>query len=291
MSTPTTSLTPYAGIGLKPEHVAGILATRPSLAFVEIHAENYMGAGGPPHRRLEALRPHYALSVHGVGLSLGSDEPLDLDHLEALAGVVARYAPEQVSEHLAWCRIDGEYLDDLLPIPYTPYSLSLVCDHIDQVQSRLKRPIWIENPAATLSYAESTLSEGEFLREMVRRTGCGILLDVNNLFVSDRNLAIGVEAYLDALPGDAIGEIHLAGHHLRQSGNAEIRIDDHGSAVAPEVWALYREAIRRFGRRPTLIEWDTDVPALDVLLAEAAAANIHADAAMRAREAGDALAS
>lgn len=277
MTSPTVNLPARAGIGLKPEHVAGLLEARPSLAFVEVHAENYMGAGGPPHRQLAAIREVYRLSVHGVGLSLGGDEPLDLDHLEALAGVVERYEPEQVSEHLAWCRIDGHYLNDLLPIPYTDYSLNLICDHIDQAQTRLKRRILIENPAATLSYAESTMTESDFLIAMVRRSGCGLLLDVNNLFVSDSNLAIGAEDYIAALPGEAIGEIHLAGHHLKQIGNAEIRIDDHGSTVAPEVWSLYRDVIARFGRRPTLIEWDTDVPDLEVLLAEAHAADRHAE--------------
>lgn len=279
MTSPTVNLPARAGIGLKPEHVAGLVEARPSLAFVEVHAENYMGAGGPPHRQLAAIRDLYPLSVHGVGLSLGGDEPIDLDHLEALAGVVERYEPEQVSEHLAWCRIDGHYLNDLLPIPYTDYSLNLICDHIDQTQTRLKRRILIENPAATLSYAESTMRESDFLIAMVKRSGCGLLLDVNNLFVSDSNLAIGAEDYIAALPGEAIGEIHLAGHHLKQVGNAEIRIDDHGSTVAPEVWSLYRDVIARFGRRPTLIEWDTDVPDLDVLLAEARAADRHAEVA------------
>lgn len=290
MTSPTVNLPARAGIGLKPEHVAGLLDARPSLAFVEVHAENYMGAGGPPHRQLAAIRDLYPLSVHGVGLSLGGDEPLDLDHLEALAGVVERYQPEQVSEHLAWCRIDGHYLNDLLPIPYTDYSLNLICDHIDQTQTRLKRRILIENPAATLSYAESTMRESDFLVAMVRKSGCGLLLDVNNLFVSDSNLAIGAADYIAALPGEAIGEIHLAGHHLKQVGNAEIRIDDHGSTVAPEVWSLYRDVIARFGRRPTLIEWDTDVPGLDVLLAEACAADRHAEfASLGGRE--DVLAS
>jgi uncharacterized protein len=277
MTSPIFTLPARAGIGLKPEHVAGLLEARPSLAFVEVHAENYMGAGGPPHRQLATIREVYPLSVHGVGLSLGGDEPLDLDHLEALAGVVERYEPEQVSEHLAWCRIDGHYLNDLLPIPYTDYSLNLICDHIDQTQTRLKRRILIENPAATLSYAESTMRESDFLIAMVKQSGCGLLLDVNNLFVSDSNLAIGAEDYIAALPGEAIGEIHLAGHHLKQIGNAEIRIDDHGSTVAPEVWSLYRDVIARFGRRPTLIEWDTDVPDLEVLLAEARTADRHAE--------------
>jgi len=257
------------GIGLKPEHVDEILETRPPISFLEIHAENYMAPGGPPHKWLTELRQHYPLSVHGVGLSLGGDEPLDEDHLEALAGVVDRYCPEQVSEHLAWCKIDGTYLNDLLPLPYTPHSLQVVCDHVNQTQDRLQRRILMENPAATLSFEESSIPEAEFLTEMVQRTGCGILLDVNNLYVSAENVGIDIPHYLKTIPKDAIGEIHLAGHHVRKIGNTQIRIDDHGSTVCPEVWDLYHTVTRKIGRRPTLIEWDTDVPTLDILLGQA----------------------
>lgn len=279
---PSYPLPPSAvGVGLKARHQAEILDTRPSLAFFEIHAENFMGAGGPPHRWLSAIRAQYGLSIHGVGLSLGGDQPLDADHLAALARLVDRYQPDLVSEHLAWCGIDGVYLNDLLPIPYTPDTLDLVARHVEETQDRLRRRILIENPAAYIAYADTVIPEQEFLGELVRRTGCGLLLDVNNLFVSARNLGLDETAYLDGLPRDAVAEYHLAGHHLRRRGNGEIRIDDHGSPVRDEVWALYRAAVRRFGRQPSLIEWDNDVPELTVLLDQAARAD---------REAGHALA-
>jgi uncharacterized protein (UPF0276 family) len=231
---------------------------------------NYGPAGGPPHRWLEALRQSYALSIHGVGLSLGTSGPLDRDHLDALARLVRHYQPRLVSEHLAWSRFDGVYINDLLPIPYTEETLAMFADHVDQTQNRLGRTILIENPSATFAYGQAEMSEAEFLAQLVKRTGCGILLDVNNLYVSARNIGIDETAYLAALPPDAIGEYHLAGHAVRTFDNgAEIRIDDHGSAVKPEVWALFTQAVHRFGPRPTLIEWDNDVPDLDTLLAEA----------------------
>lgn len=267
------SLAPAAGIGLKAQHYAEILDVRPNLAFVEVHAENYMGAGGPPHRWLTAIREHYGLSVHGVGLSLGGDQPLDPEHLDALARLVDRYQPELVSEHLAWSGVEETYLNDLLPIPYTEATLNLVSQHVLQVQDRLRRQILVENPSAYIAFAETMIPEHEFLSELVRRTGCGLLLDVNNLFVSTRNLGGDEWDYLDGLPLNAVQEYHLAGHLVRRRGNAEIRIDNHGSKVCDEVWTLYRAAIARFGRQPSLIEWDNDVPALAVLLDEAARAN------------------
>lgn len=288
----STALPKRAGISLKPEHVDEILETRPSISFFEIHAENYMAPGGPPHQWMTQLRELYPLSVHGVGLSLGGDEPLDEDHLDALADVVNRYEPQQVSEHLAWCKIDGTYLNDLLPLPYTPHSLQVVCDHVDQVQERLKRPILMENPAATLSFEDSTITEVDFMTEMVKRTGCGILFDVNNLYVSAHNIGIDIQNYLDTIPGHAIGEIHLAGHHVRKRGNIEIRIDDHGSTVDPEVWELYAETIARFGRIPSLVEWDTDVPTLEILLGQAHIADdIAKQAASNEAEVSHAIAS
>jgi uncharacterized protein (UPF0276 family) len=269
-----------AGIGFKAQHCADVLATLPRLAFVEIHAENYMGAGGPPHRQLSAIRHHYELSIHGVGLSLGGAEALDEDHLSALAKVVETYRPKLVSEHLAWGSIDGAYLNDLLPLPYTARSLGLVCDHVDQLQERLGRQVLIENPAAYVSFTSTTMDEAEFLAALAARTGCGILFDANNLFVSSQNLGLDATAYLEALPAEAIGEFHLAGHHIRRLGNAEIRIDDHGSRVCDEVWLLYRQAVARFGRRPTLIEWDSAVPPLAELLDEARRADAEADRAI-----------
>jgi uncharacterized protein (UPF0276 family) len=260
------------GIGLKAQHMAEILEERPALGFLEIHAENYMGNGGAPHRWLSSIAEHYPLSVHGVGLSLGGDEPLDTDHLEKLVRVVERYQPRLVSEHLAWSVMDGHYLNDLLPIPYDEESLAVVAEHVDQVQNRLGRMILVENPAVYVAF-DSTLAEPQFLSELVAGTGCGLLLDVNNIYVSHRNVGLEIEDYLDALPRHAVGEIHLAGHHVRRIGNAEIRIDDHGSAVCAEVWDLYRRAVARFGAVPTLIERDSDIPALSVLVAEAETAN------------------
>lgn len=261
-----------AGIGLKTQHMAEILETRPALGFLEVHAENYMGAGGPPHRWLAALAEHYPLSVHGVGLSLGGDHPLDADHLERLAGVVELYSPALVSEHLAWSVADGNYLDDLLPIPYDERSLALVADHVDQVQARLGRRILVENPAVYVAF-DSSLAEPQFLAELCARTGCGLLLDVNNIHVSHRNVGLRVEGYFDALPAGAVGEIHLAGHHVRRIGEAEILIDDHGGPVAEPVWELYREAAARFREAPALIERDSNIPALSDLLAETAKAD------------------
>jgi len=260
------------GIGLKAQHMAEILETRPALGFLEIHAENYMGDGGAPHRWLSAIAEHYPLSVHGVGLSLGGAQPLDLDHLEKLASLVERYEPRLVSEHLAWSVMGGHYLNDLLPIPYDEESLALVACHVEQVQDRLARPILVENPAVYVAF-DGTLAEPQFLAELVRRTGCGLLLDVNNIYVSHRNVGLEIEHYLDALPRQSVGEIHLAGHHVRRIGEAEIRIDDHGSAVCAEVWDLYRQAVARVGAVPALIERDSDIPALSVLLEEVETAN------------------
>lgn len=266
-----------AGIGLKARHAALLLDSRPPVAFLEIHAENYMGAGGPPHRWLAALREHYPVSVHGVGLSLGGATPLDEDHLDALARVVERSRPALVSEHLAWSQSDGVHLNDLLPIPYTPATLAHVAARIDRVQERLRRPILIENPSAYIRYADSPIPEADFLAELTRRTGCGILLDVNNLFVCAHNIGADPLAYLDAIPAGAVGEYHLAGHHHRTfPDGTSLRIDDHGSRVIPEVWALYRAAVARIGARPTLIEWDSDIPPLDVLCDEAARADAEA---------------
>ena len=261
-----------AGIGLKAQHMAEILEGRPALGFLEIHAENYMGDGGAPHRWLSALAEHYPLSVHGVGLSLGSDQPLDIEHLDKLARVVERYRPRLVSEHLAWSVMDGVYLNDLLPIPYDEKSLAVVALHVDETQERLKRQVLIENPAVYVAF-DSTLAEPQFLAELVRRTGCGLLLDVNNIYVSHRNVGLEIDQYLDALPQGAVGEIHLAGHHVRTVGNSEIRIDDHGSPVCAEVWELYRRAVARFGAVPALIERDSDIPPLEELLAEVEMAN------------------
>ena len=260
-----------AGIGLRSPHVAEIQATHPAVAWLEIHAENYMG-GGPALRTLEQLGHDYPLSVHGVGLSLGSAGPLDRGHLERLARLVERLEPALVSEHLSWSVTGGAYLNHLLPLPYTDEALGVVSEHVAQVQDRLGRAILVENPSGYLRFRDDTMSEADFLAALVRRTGCGLLCDVNNIHVTCANLGGDPEAYLAVLPVAAIGEIHLAGHAVNDADGRPILIDDHGSPVAPPVWRLYERALARFGARPTLVEWDTDVPPLAVLLGEAAAA-------------------
>ncbi len=258
-----------AGIGLRFPHHAAVLEQQPSVAWLEVHTENYMG-GGNPIAYLEAIRANYPISLHGVGLSLGSAGGLDSAHLEHVGEVARRIAPALVSEHLSWSLFDGRYLADLLPLPMTEEALGIVCRHVDQVQSYLRRQILVENPSSYLRWRHSTIPEWEFLTAVAGRTGCGILCDVNNIYVSAANHGWSPSAYLAALPPGAIGEIHLAGHSVRQLADGRIlRIDDHGSRVIAEVWALYAEALIQFGAVPTLIEWDTDIPALEVLLDEA----------------------
>lgn len=268
----TTRLPEDAGLGFKAAHFQAILDARPALGFFEVHAENYMGAGGPAHARLERLRADYALSVHGVGLSIGGSGPLDGDHLARVAAVCARYRPESFSEHLAWSTHDGAYLDDLLPLPYTDETLATVCEHIDLVQERLGRRMLLENPSSYLAFEASTWSETAFLAEIVRRTGCGLLLDVNNVFVSATNLGTSPQAYLDAFPLHAVGELHLGGHAQEDLDGAPFLIDAHGAPVADPVWALFETVLARTGPLPTLVEWDNDVPDFPVLQAEAARA-------------------
>jgi hypothetical protein len=259
-----------SGVGLKAEHVDEILAERPDLGFFEIHAENYMGEGGPAHRRLEAVRARYPLSLHGVGLSIGSPRPLDTDHLKRLAALARRYDPGLFSEHLAWSSHNQGFLNDLLPLPYTRETLATVCDHIDQTQEALGRPMLLENPSTYLLFAESTISETDFIAEIARRTGCGLLLDVSNVVVSAANHGFDPLAYLDSFPLRRVGEIHLAGYAETQDDAGRLwLIDAHDSPVRDPVWALYAETIRRLGPTPTLIEWDNAAPAWPVLFAEA----------------------
>ena len=260
-----------AGIGLRAPHVDEILASRPAIGWLEVHAENYMG-GGPAGRALERLRRDYPVSVHGVGLSLGSADGLDLTHLERLAALVERFAPALVSEHLSWSVTGGAYLNDLLPLPSTEESLAVVAAHVSRVQDRLGRRLLIENPSSYLRFACSTIPEVEFLNALAHRTGCGLLCDVNNVYVSCQNLGDDAEAYLDAVDPAAVGEIHLAGHAVNDADGHAILIDDHGAPVAGAVWRLYERALARFGAVPTLIEWDTDLPPLPRLLDEAALA-------------------
>ena len=254
------------GIGLRSPHVSEIAATRPELAFLEVHAENYM-AETPALDRLLELRHDYPVSLHGVALSLGSAEELDRRHLHRFKALIERIEPMLVSEHLAWSAIDGTYLNDLLPLPYTEASLDLFCRHVEEAQEGLGRRLLIENPSSYLRYRYSPIPEAEFIAEIACRTGCGILCDVNNIHVSAWNFGFDPITYLDALPVDAIGEIHLAGHHAAE--DVDILIDDHGSRVAKPVWELHTAALRRFGPVPTLIEWDTNLPTLEVLLDEA----------------------
>lgn len=268
-----TPLPPVAGIGLRFAHHQAVTLTRPATGWLEVHAENYMG-GGPSAQTLERLRRDYPLSLHGVGLSLGSAGELDATHLERLCALARRMAPALVSEHLSWSVAGGTYLGDLLPLPMTEEALDVFCRHVDQAQERLGRQILIENPSTYLRYRHSTLPEWEFLACTVARTGCGLLCDVNNIYVSACNHGWDASTYLHGLPAAAIGEIHLAGHALRTlADGTRLRIDDHGSRVPPAVWDLYAQALARFGPVPTLIEWDTDLPALEVLLAEASKAD------------------
>jgi uncharacterized protein (UPF0276 family) len=259
-----------AGLGFKPEHFSAIAGPWPELGFLEVHAENYFGEGGPPHAMLAALLERYPLSLHGVGLSIGGSGRLDRDHLARLRRLHDRYRPALFSEHLAWSSHGGAFLDDLLPLPYTEATLKTVAEHVDEVQVWLGREMLLENPSTYVSFAESTIPEVEFLAEVARRTGCGLLLDVNNVFVSATNHTTSPEAYLDGFPLHAVGEIHLGGHlPSEDEAGATLLIDAHDRPVADPVWALYERVIATAGPRPTLIEWDNDVPAFAVLEAEA----------------------
>ena len=270
----TVSLPATSGISLKPVHYRQILEQPPVAGWFEVHPENFMGNGGPPHRYLQAICEHYPLSMHGVGMSLGSAHGVDKQHLQALVELVKRYEPAQVSEHLAWSHYNNVFLNDLLPLPYHEESLTIVSGNIQRVQEALGRTILIENPSSYIDFNHSTLSEPEFLTELTRRTGCGLLLDVNNIYVSCSNLGLDPHSYIKGVPLAAVGEIHLAGHSVQQVDGMEVRIDDHGSAVKEEVWALHEHVLQQAARRlPVMIEWDTDVPALPVLLAEATRAN------------------
>jgi len=262
-----------AGVGFKPEHFAAIDAVSQPIGFFEVHAENYMGAGGPPHAQLGKLRQDYALSIHGVGLSIGSMQPLDADHLARLKIVCDRYEPESFSEHLAWSSHDTTFLNDLLPLPYTEATLAQVCAHIDEVQTLLGRQMLLENPATYLLFEESTIEEIDFLSEVARRTGCGLLLDVNNVFVAATNHRLDPRDYLKRFPVQQVREIHLSGHsETTDDAGAPLLIDSHDTPVKDPVWELYEELITRTGPIASLVEWDNDVPQWPVLRAEAEAA-------------------
>jgi hypothetical protein len=259
-----------AGLGLKPEHRDDIFGHWPDVGFFEVHAENYMGAGGPPHRFLEEIASRYPLSLHGVGLSIGAARPLDREHLKRLKALIERYKPASFSEHLAWSTHEVGFLSDLLPLPYTRETLRRVCCHVDEVQQALGRRLLLENPSTYLLFAESTIDEVDFLTAIAEITDCGLLLDVNNVMVSAVNHRLDAKAYLNRFPLHLVGEIHLAGYHETQDDAGDrLLIDAHGSPVEDDVWALYRHTISRMGSVPTLIEWDNGMPPFAALLAEA----------------------
>ncbi|MFO0992731.1 MAG: DUF692 domain-containing protein [Hyphomicrobiales bacterium] len=265
-----SKLPPSSGVGFKPEHFKAIGEAVQPVGFFEVHAENYMGAGGMPHAQLAKLRETYALSIHGVGLSIGSMQPLDRDHLLRLKALCERHPPQSFSEHLAWSSHDTVFLNDLLPLPYTEETLARICDHVDEVQNTLKQQMLLENPATYLLFAESTIPETEFLRQIARRTGCGLLLDVNNVFVASTNHGLDPQAYLSDFPFDDVREIHLAGHSATvDETGAALLIDTHDSPVADPVWSLYADVVERIGAVATLIEWDGDIPEWPVLRHEA----------------------
>ena len=278
-----SNLPACTGVGFKPAHFRDILAAAQPIGFFEVHAENYMGAGGPPHAQLGALRERYALSVHGVGLSIGSMRPLNRDHLVRLKMLCDRYAPESFSEHLAWSSHDDVYLNDLLPLPYTQQTLRRVAEHIDEVQTALGRQMLLENPSTYIRFDDSTIPEVDFLTEVSKRTGCGLLLDVNNVFVSAKNHGTQPLSYLDSFPLDRVKEVHLGGHDEETDDiGAPLLIDTHGSPIAEAVWTLYAHVIARTGPIPTLIEWDNNVPDWQTLRAEAVAAQDILSGASRA---------
>jgi len=262
-----------AGIGLKAEHIVEVLDTRSAIGWFEVHAENYMPGTGPAITDLERVREHYPVSVHGVGMSLGGREPLDTDHLDRLKTVVDRIEPGLVSEHLAWCREGGVYLNDLLPVPYHSGSLQTVIDHVDQMQEHLGRHILIENPSLYVAYKGSDIAEPDFLAEIAKRTGCGLLLDINNVAVSAANLGFDARDYLDAFDLTAVAEIHIAGHAVRSFEGRTVCIDDHGSPVSITVWNLTGQTLAQTGPLPVLIERDNDIPPLSDLLSEARTAD------------------
>jgi uncharacterized protein (UPF0276 family) len=273
LAFPAFTMAGRAGVSFKPQHLEAIERDGLFPGFFEVHAENYMGDGGMPHRLLQRIRETSALSLHGVCMSIGGSEPLDTRHLARFAALVRRYEPALVSEHLAWSTHEDAFLSDLLPLPYTDATLQRVCEHVDTVQNAIRRPVLIENPSTYLLFAESTWSETDFMAEMVRRTGCGLLLDINNVFVSATNHGTSPLSYLGQYPLEHVREIHLAGHADDDDGDGHtLLIDSHDRPVSDPVWKLYDIVIAQCGPVPTLVEWDNDVPDWPVLRAEADAA-------------------
>ena len=260
---------PAVGVGLKSQHYQNVLDLLPAVDFFEVHAENYMVDGGAHHAFLSAISRHYPLSLHGVGMSLGSADGLDSGHITRFKALVERYRPALVSEHLAWTGVAGTYLNDLLPLPLTEESLAVVSVNVDRLQQAVGRQILVENPSSYLAYTHSTIAEPDFLAALSSRTGCGLILDVNNVYVSAANLGWDALEYLGYFPVEAVREIHLAGHLIRQVDDVHLHIDDHGSAITDDVWALFTAALAHTGPVPTLVEWDTNIPPLDTLVGEA----------------------
>jgi uncharacterized protein len=278
---PLYSRLPVAtGIGLRAAHHERVAAERPSIGWLEVHTENFLGGGATP-TLLESLRDRYAISLHGVGLSLGSADGLDEDHLARIAALVRRIDPAAVSDHVSWSVTGGVYFNDLLPVPYDEEALAIIARNVMCFQEAIGRPVMVENPSTYLRHTQSDKAEPQFLAELCERSGCSLLLDVNNVFVSAENHGDDARAYLAAIAHLPIGEIHLSGHHLRRIGNRSIRIDDHGSPVSDQVWALYEHALALIGPRPTLIEWDSALPPLEILLSEADKAQARLDGAKR----------
>jgi len=271
----SSSIPAHAGVGLKPQHFSDILSS-PSQAvqWFEIHAENYMGAGGQMHHYLTQIREQYPLSIHGVGLSLGSVDTPCSKHLAALKALVERYQPGLVSEHLSWSQHRDIALNDLLPVPYTHESMEVFCNNIDITQNALSRQILIENPSSYFMLKEGDFTEHEFINALVKRSGCKLLLDVNNVYVSACNHGFNALKYIQSIAPQSVAEIHLAGHSVQQLLSGEVRIDDHGSIVCEQVWQLYEQTLAHVGNKPTLIEWDSDVPSWQVLTQQATMANI-----------------
>jgi uncharacterized protein len=270
---PAYQVSGLAGTSFKHEHLAAILADGRQDVFFEVHAENYMGAGGPPHHALESIRRDHPVSLHGVCMSIGGPQPLDRAHLARFRTLIERYEPALVSEHLAWSTHETTYFNDLLPLPYTKATLIRVADHIDEAQQAIGRSILLENPSTYVVFCESTISETDFIRELARRTGCGLLLDVNNVFVSSTNHGYFALEYLSEFPLEHVGEIHLAGHAEQTDDEGDrLLIDSHDGPVADAVWKLFEIVVDRCGPVPTLVEWDSNIPEWPVLKAEAAAA-------------------
>lgn len=291
MDTPSVPLPPLVGVSLKPQHYAPALeavsvstlfpADQP--AWFEVHPQNYFSAGGPPHRWLSAFAERLPISFHSVGLSLGSCEGVNVEELEQLAGLCDRYAPAMVSDHLSWSGSASNRYPDLLPVPYTHEALDHFAGEVSRVQDRLRRTILIENPSRYLAFAGDTMPEADFLHALCARSGCGILFDINNIEVSATNLGLDADAMIDAIDPALVGEIHLAGHAREAHPHGPLLIDDHGSAVSDETWRMFERFVLRAGPRPVLIEWDTDVPAFDVLMTEAAIADAIMQRAVRLR--------